>query len=296
MQEQFITERRYLKNVTAKTLAWYRGSFKAFEGALESRKSIVQRITGLLQRGVSAAMVNTYLRCVNAYLRWLHIEHGRELVKIPKLQEEQKVLATLTPSHIERLLHDRPPASFSGHRLHALVCFLLDNRARIGEALALRREDLDLENLLIRIHGIGSYSYVVRCTSLDEYVEAKGISTHLIVKVDTQGGEVEVFKGMDCVLRQRPTTCISEFTPVALATRVSPAEWLGALAGSFHIFDVGGQDLFLHRGHRLRQVPQDAVEEFTRRIAVEELRWTDLLLVPKGAAWGGGIDRAVAST
>jgi hypothetical protein len=33
---EFMTERRYLNNVTPKTLAWYRDSFKAFIGALES--------------------------------------------------------------------------------------------------------------------------------------------------------------------------------------------------------------------------------------------------------------------
>ena len=31
---EFMTERRYLKNVTPKTLAWYEQSFKAFDGAL----------------------------------------------------------------------------------------------------------------------------------------------------------------------------------------------------------------------------------------------------------------------
>lgn len=32
--EQFTQERKYLKNVTPRTLTWYRHSFKAFEGAL----------------------------------------------------------------------------------------------------------------------------------------------------------------------------------------------------------------------------------------------------------------------
>jgi len=32
--ERFKQERKYLKNVTPKTLAWYDDSFKAFQGAL----------------------------------------------------------------------------------------------------------------------------------------------------------------------------------------------------------------------------------------------------------------------
>jgi hypothetical protein len=32
----FIQERKYLKNVTPKTLAWYGDAFKAFQGALDA--------------------------------------------------------------------------------------------------------------------------------------------------------------------------------------------------------------------------------------------------------------------
>ncbi len=60
MTEEFITERQYLKNVSPKTLLWYRDSFKAFEGALDSRAAVVSRVTVLRQRGVSAISVNTY--------------------------------------------------------------------------------------------------------------------------------------------------------------------------------------------------------------------------------------------
>ena len=65
--EQFITERKYLKNVSLKTISWYAQSFKAFDGALESKAAVIARITGLPQRGMSAVSVNTYLRCINAY-------------------------------------------------------------------------------------------------------------------------------------------------------------------------------------------------------------------------------------
>jgi hypothetical protein len=96
LQEQFITERRYLKNVTEKTILWYKHSFKAFEGALDTKATITARIGELRERGVAAVSVNTYLRCVNAYLRWLHTGHGRELLRFPRLKEEQKILATFS--------------------------------------------------------------------------------------------------------------------------------------------------------------------------------------------------------
>jgi hypothetical protein len=35
--EEFIRERTYFKNVSPKTVIWYRSSFQAFEGAMEAR-------------------------------------------------------------------------------------------------------------------------------------------------------------------------------------------------------------------------------------------------------------------
>jgi hypothetical protein len=67
--DEFIRERRYLKGVSQKTLDWYKWSFKAFEGALDSKASIIERIAKLSETN-SNISINTYLRCVNAFLHW----------------------------------------------------------------------------------------------------------------------------------------------------------------------------------------------------------------------------------
>ena len=64
-----MQERQYLKNVTPKTLAWYRDSFKSFTGC-ETESQYKARIIELRQRGVKAVSVNTWGRCINAYLNW----------------------------------------------------------------------------------------------------------------------------------------------------------------------------------------------------------------------------------
>ena len=66
--ERFIQERKYLKAVTPKTLAWYRNSFRAFEGALESAAAINARIVELRERGVKPVSINTWLRCIKGLL------------------------------------------------------------------------------------------------------------------------------------------------------------------------------------------------------------------------------------
>src|ERR1700674_5571381 len=111
--EEFIRERTYFKNVTPKTIAWYRQSFHAFDGEMDSRAAIGNRIARLRNAGVSATSVNTYLRTVNAYFRWMHTGgHVSELLRIPKLKEEEKVLATLTQEQMERLIRFKPRGKY----------------------------------------------------------------------------------------------------------------------------------------------------------------------------------------
>jgi hypothetical protein len=82
MTEKFIQERKYLKAVSEKTLLWYKDSFRAFEGALDSTETINARIVELRMRGVKPVSVNTWLRCIKAYYLW----QGKEW-KVSKLKE-----------------------------------------------------------------------------------------------------------------------------------------------------------------------------------------------------------------
>jgi len=163
--ERFTKERQYLKGVTPTTLAWYRHSFQAFRPALERgycstsefKAGIIQRIEGLRVegRGNKAVSINTYLRCLKAFLKWAY-EEGviQESVKLSWLKEEQKVLATLNESHIRGFLGWKP-ATTAGTRLHCLICLLLDTGVRISEALGLTKEDVDFENLVLKVRGKG---------------------------------------------------------------------------------------------------------------------------------------------
>jgi integrase/recombinase XerD len=159
--ERFIQERRYLKSVTPKTESWYRQAFHAFDGALTNKASIGGRNTELRKRGVSATSVNTWLRVLNAYSRWSHTEGlVTELIHVPRLEEEQKVLATLRPEQIQKLVRFKPEER-GQYRIHTLAILLIDSGMRIDEALSLRREDVDLDNLLLKIHGKGQRERIV---------------------------------------------------------------------------------------------------------------------------------------
>lgn len=62
--EQFLIERRYLKNVTPDTIEWYETAFKAFQRALGtpspeiSQASLQQFVVSTRERGVKAISCN----------------------------------------------------------------------------------------------------------------------------------------------------------------------------------------------------------------------------------------------
>ncbi|MEP7303930.1 MAG: tyrosine-type recombinase/integrase, partial [Acidobacteriota bacterium] len=159
--EQFLAQRRYLRNVTPSTIEWYQTAFKALQRALGadvpplSKASLQQFVVSVRQRGVKPVSCNTYIKALNAFCLWLHAEgHLDDRLQLSLLKVEQRIVQTLTDPSMQALLSQKPKR-FDQWRLHALVCLLLDAGLRIDEALTLRRVDLDFENLLVTVFGKG---------------------------------------------------------------------------------------------------------------------------------------------
>lgn len=72
---QFVTERRYLKNVTNKTIIWYQTAFQAFTRLVNvskptdlTRQTLQAFVFGLRERGIAPVTCNTYAKAMNAFL------------------------------------------------------------------------------------------------------------------------------------------------------------------------------------------------------------------------------------
>jgi len=162
--QRFIQERQFLHNVSRKTILWYEGSFRAFAPVLDQEfastsllKAALVCHIGVLRQTNQAVSINTYLRCLNAFFTWAHAEGEMEKFRMPRLKEESKVVECLKPEHVKRILAVHPK-TFLDWRNHALFLALLDTGTRIDEAIGLRREDVDFDNLLLKLQGKGGTS------------------------------------------------------------------------------------------------------------------------------------------
>lgn len=127
-----------------------------------------------------------------------------------------------------------------------------------------------------RTVDVEATSTVVWTTSLDGYLAGKGLDMNLIIKIDTQGGEVEVFRGMDRTMRTRHVAAITEFTPWALATRTNPADWLRQFVADYCIYDVSEWPKCC-----LGAEIAEPIESFVSAVSARASGYTDLLLLKR---------------
>lgn len=165
----YVDDRRYLKNVSPKTLAWYQDAWKAFGPHIEPILASGARlgdglragIIALQEKNVRPVSINSYLTCVRACANWLHAEgYLKEKPKVQILKYEHKVIATFSAAQVKALLSFKPKG-VNETRTWTAVCVMLDTGVRLAEVLGLRKGDADFENLLLRIKGKGNKQRMV---------------------------------------------------------------------------------------------------------------------------------------
>lgn len=159
--EQFCKEKEYVKNSSRHTILFYQYSYKTFKRILGdetdlSKNHLTSFVLGMREKGMKPETCNVYIRGMNSFLSWLfENEQISEKLKIKQLKTEQKVLKTFSDQQIKAIFSYKPK-SFTEHRLYALLCLVMDTGVRISEALDLRKEKVDFDNLLLTVRGKGN--------------------------------------------------------------------------------------------------------------------------------------------
>lgn len=119
------------------------------------KEDLLKEIERLKVKGLTVRSINNYIRGNKAFLNWCR-EEGviTEPVKIRFLKEEQKIINILSADAVKAIVRHKPKEG--ERRIHTLICTLIDTGLRIKECLALRPDDIDLDNFTIRVKGKGS--------------------------------------------------------------------------------------------------------------------------------------------
>ncbi len=147
---EFLKEKEYLENVSPNTLRWYRFALKWLPSEAPDERALKAMVIRMREAGLKATGCNAAIRAINCYLRWSGSPHT-----CTQLREPQLVLPTFNAEQVRLLIKFKPKTDFE-RRLHLLVLILLDTGDRISEVLGLQYKDIDLDNLLLTLHGKGN--------------------------------------------------------------------------------------------------------------------------------------------
>lgn len=126
-----------------------------------------------------------------------------------------------------------------------------------------------------RDHSSEYESYVVRSTTIDEYIDRNNIHENIVIKVDAQGGEYEIWQGMQKCLANRVVTALLEFTPHAIQSRIKSHDFLLMLSRDAFLIDVPPLD------EPVRRIDPVGLIEFSNDVSCRKTQSTDILLVSK---------------
>ena len=161
--EDFCKHKQYLENCSPRTIKFYKFCYMSWSrlvGSMPTKANCNQYIIALRESGISIYTINSYIRGLNSFFTWLHENEHCEAMKMKPLKAPKSVVKTFTNERIRRLLAFKP-RTFTEHRLYAMLCLAIDTGARVDELITLTRNNVDFENLLIRVIGKGSKERII---------------------------------------------------------------------------------------------------------------------------------------
>jgi site-specific recombinase XerD len=196
---QFIREKQFLSNVSPRTVKSFkdcqRAYYRTVGDELPNKQNIKEYVIKLQESGIAVTTVNFYIRTLNSFLSWLfENEMIPERLRNKTLREPEKILKTFNDEQLKTLLSFRAK-SYYEQRLYALIVLIMDTGIRIDEALTLTRENVLLEDLLIRVRGKGNKERYVPLSIECRKVLFRFLDKHphMLVFATRSGGKLQYF-------------------------------------------------------------------------------------------------------
>jgi integrase/recombinase XerD len=182
--DDFVKHGLYLRGWSGRTAHTYRQAWNSYsEFLVRSGKqdtleklSLEAWVCDMRTRGLTPGGCNMYIRTMNSYISWLNDETGSNLPRLKLLKNNPKPLQAITAKDIKLILSFKPKGIQL--RTWTLICLLLDTGIRIDEALTLKSDNIDLDNLIIRVLGKGTKERLVPISQECRKILFRYISKH----------------------------------------------------------------------------------------------------------------------
>lgn len=160
---RFIKEKRFLCNLSERTLRSYeRDVFRRwmkYVGKMPSPDNLGTFIVGMREDGIGVTTCNISIRSMNSFLTWLHTQ-GYPLMHLKQLKEDRKIMKTPDDKVLSTLVNARPK-DWIELRTQTMIAMMIDCGFRVTEVITVKTEDVDFDNLLIKVTGKGSKDRLV---------------------------------------------------------------------------------------------------------------------------------------
>lgn len=158
--EQFTKERRYLGNLSERSIEWYQQAFKWLPNENPTEAQLKQAVIRTRDEGLSARSINSYRTALNAYLHWLKNPETKcsgacSHPRIARMKVEEKVLSVYSPADVGAFARWKAK-TYCQRRLQAIALMLADTGCRISELIGLRWQDVNFDDLLVTVRGKGN--------------------------------------------------------------------------------------------------------------------------------------------
>jgi site-specific recombinase XerD len=164
--EEFLAERRILRNLAPLSLRFYEACGREFAAILPlpTKAGILSSIEAMKGRGLRTGSINGRLRGLRAYCHWLASEGQAPLVKVPMLKAELRLLPVLSEAQMAALRTYRPVGAVQT-RCHVAALICLDTGLRCAEILGLELEGIDWDSSTLRVLRKGRRESLVPLSS-----------------------------------------------------------------------------------------------------------------------------------
>jgi len=179
---QFIKEKRYIANLSERTIRSYeRDVFNRWlklVGEMPTKQNLMRFVVGMREQGLSPTTCNITIRSFNSFLNWCHTNgHITEPLKLQQLKTEKRIMRTFSEPQMKKILSWKPNKNKCQIRLYVAMCILADTGIRISECLSLTIENIDWDNLLIKVTGKGNKQRILPIS-----IELRKVLSHYVNK------------------------------------------------------------------------------------------------------------------